>query len=305
MKKIITICGPTGIGKTGFAIFLARAFNGEIIGADSMQIYKHMDIGTAKPDASERAQVPHHLVDFLDPAQDFDAGQYVQMADQVVDALGQKNRIPIVAGGTGLYIRALLYGLFRSQPVCQATLAELTKTLENKGSPYLHQQLESYDPAAAQRIHPHDGFRITRALEVFLTTGIPISRRQTQQSFSQPRYRSLTLGLYMDRHDLYDRINQRVDMMMAQGLFSEVQALVEKGYDLNLKPMQSIGYRHMGWVINKDLDLDTAVSLLKRDTRRYAKRQFTWFRKEPGIVWITPSQTDQAVTLVKDFLTSL
>lgn len=304
MKKIITICGPTGIGKTGFAIFLARSFNGEIIGADAMQIYKHMDIGTAKPDASERAQVPHHLVDFLDPTQDFDAGQYVKMADQVVDALGQKNRIPIVAGGTGLYIRALLYGLFRSQPVCQATLAELTKTLENKGSPYLHQQLASCDPAAAQRIHPNDGFRITRALEVFLTTGIPISRRQTQHSFTHPRYLSLTLGLYMDRHDLYERINQRVDMMMAQGLFSEVQNLVKKGYDLNLKSMQSIGYRHMGWVINRDLDLDTAVSLLKRDTRRYAKRQFTWFRKEPGIVWINPSQTDRAVTLVKDFLTS-
>ena len=304
MKKIITICGPTGIGKTGFAIFLAKAFNGEIIGADSMQIYKQMDIGTAKPDASERAEACHHLVDFLDPAEDFDAGQYAHLADQAIDTIIQKNRIPIVAGGTGLYIRALLYGLFRSHPACQDTLAELTETLEKKGSPYLHQQLEACDPSAAERIHPHDGFRIIRALEVFLTTGIPISRKQTQQPLTRPRYRSLTLGLYMDRRDLYDRINQRVDMMMSQGLFSEVQDLVKKGYDLNLKSMQSIGYRHMGWVINKDIDLDTAVSLLKRDTRRYAKRQFTWFRKEPGIVWMTTSQTDRAVALVKDFLTS-
>ena len=304
MKKIITICGPTGIGKTGFAIFLARAFKGEIIGADSMQIYKYMDIGTAKPDASERAQVRHHLVDFLDPAREFDAGQYAQMADQAIDAIVQNDRLPIVAGGTGLYIRALLYGLFRSRPVCRTTLADLAEILEKKGSPYLHRQLASCDPEAAGRIHPHDGFRIIRALEVFLTSGVPISQKQTQHGFARPRYRSLTLGLYMDRRDLYDRINQRVDMMMAQGLFSEVQDLVDKGYGLNLKSMQSIGYRHMGEVINRNLDLDTAVSLMKRDTRRYAKRQFTWFRKEPDMVWITPSEKDRAAALAKEFLTS-
>ncbi|EMS79369.1 tRNA (adenosine(37)-N6)-dimethylallyltransferase MiaA [Desulfotignum phosphitoxidans] len=304
MKKIITVCGPTGIGKTGFAIFLAKTFNGEIIGADSMQIYKYMDIGTAKPDASERAKARHHLVDFLDPAKDFDAAQYTQMAGQTIDTMTQNNRIPIVAGGTGLYIRSLLYGLFRSRPACQNTLARLTQTLEEKGSPYLHQQLDACDPSAARRIHPHDGFRIIRALEVFQTTGIPISQRQTQHSFAHPCYRSLTLGLYMDRHDLYERINQRVDIMMAQGLLTEVQGLVKKGYDLSLKSMQSIGYRHMGKVINHELDIETAVSLLKRDTRRYAKRQFTWFKKEPGIVWIEPSQKDRALALVKDFLTS-
>jgi tRNA dimethylallyltransferase len=304
MQKIITICGPTGIGKTGFAISLARAFKGEIIGADSMQIYKYMDIGTAKPDASERAQVRHHLVDFMDPAQEFDAGQYAQLADQAVDTIVQNEHLPIVAGGTGLYIRALLYGLFRSRKACRTTLAELTETLEKKGGPYLHRQLESCDPVAAGRIHPRDGFRIVRALEVFLTTGVPISQKQTQHEFTRPRYRSLTLGLYMDRRDLYDRINQRVDMMMAQGLFFEVQDLVNRGYALNLKSMQAIGYRHMGWVINGDLVLEKAVSLLKRDTRRYAKRQFTWFRKEPGIVWITPSEKDRAAALVKEFLTS-
>lgn len=304
MKKIITICGPTGIGKTGFAIYLAKQFNGEIIGADSMQIYKYMDIGTAKPDVSERAEARHHLVDFLDPAKDFDAGQYAHLAGQAIDTIVQKKRLPIVAGGTGLYIRSLLYGLFRSQPACQKTLAELTETLEKKGSSYLHQQLEICDPSAARRIHAHDGFRIIRALEVYLTTGIPISESQTQQPFTHPRYRSLTLGLYMDRHELYERINERVDIMMGQGLLFEVQGLVKKGYGLNLKSMQSIGYRHMGKVINHELDIETAVSLLKRDTRRYAKRQFTWFKKEPGIVWITPKQTDRAVSLVKDFLTS-
>lgn len=304
MKNIITICGPTGIGKTGFSIFLARAFNGEIVGADSMQIYKYMDIGTAKPDPSERAQARHHLVDFLDPAHEFDAGQYAQMADHAIEAIINKEKLPIVAGGTGLYIRALLYGLFRSRPICRSTLAELTDILEKKGSADLHRQLESCDPSAAKRIHPHDGFRIIRALEVFLTTGAPISEKQARHAFARPRYRSLTIGLYMDRHDLYDRIDQRVDKMMDQGLYSEVMHLVEKGYDLNLKSMQSIGYRHMGWVINRKLDMDRAVHLLKRDTRRYAKRQFTWFRKEPGIVWLTPTQTDRAVALVKEFLTS-
>ncbi|MCF8125997.1 MAG: tRNA (adenosine(37)-N6)-dimethylallyltransferase MiaA [Desulfotignum sp.] len=303
MEKIITICGPTGIGKTGFAIALAHACNAEIIGADSMQIYKYMDIGTAKPDAREMARAPHHLVDFLDPAREFDAGQYADMAVKKIETITQKGRVPIVAGGTGLYIRALLYGLFRSKPVCEKTLAQLTRVLADKGSRYLHRQLGECDPAAAGKIHPHDGFRIIRALEVFLTTGVPISKRQRKHNFSQARFKSLTLGLYMDRTSLYDRINRRVDAMMAKGLFAEVQGLLQKGYSLDLKSMQSIGYRHMGWVIKGETDLDTAVRLLKRDTRRYAKRQFTWFKKEPGIVWITPSQTDHALAMAKDFLT--
>jgi tRNA dimethylallyltransferase len=304
MKKIITICGPTGVGKTRFAIALANACNGEIIGADSMQIYKYMDIGTAKPDTAELACAPHHLVDFLDPAKDFDAGRYAQMAAQKIDSLFQKDKLPIVAGGTGLYIRSLLYGLFRSQPVCEKTLEQLTRILADNGSEYLHRQLKECDPPAAKKIHPHDTFRIIRALEVFHTTGIPISREQKKHNFSQARYRSLTLGLYMDRDILYDRINHRVDIMITRGLLAEVQGLVKKGYPLDLKSMQSIGYRHMGWVIREELDMDEAVRLLKRDSRRYAKRQFTWFKKEPGIIWIEPSQLNKALVLVKDFLTS-
>ncbi len=303
MEKIITICGPTGIGKTGFAIALAKACNAEIIGADSMQIYKYMDIGTAKPDAAELAQVPHHLVDFLDPSRDFDAGQYAQMAAQKIIDITQKGRIPIIAGGTGLYIRALLYGLFRSCPVCEKTLAQLTRAAQEKGSAYLHDQLRTCDPAAAQKIHPHDSFRIIRALEVFQTTGTPISQMQKEHNFISPRYQSLTIGLFMDRKTLYERIDSRVDAMIQQGLLAEVTDLVEKGYSLDLKSMQSIGYRHMGWFLKKELDFDRARFLLKRDTRRYAKRQFTWFRKEPGIIWLKPSQITRAKILVKDFLT--
>jgi len=303
MEKIITICGPTGIGKTGFAIALAKSCNAEIIGADSMQIYKYMDIGTAKPDAAELAQAPHHLVDFLDPARDFNAGQYAQMAAQKIIDITRKGRVPIIAGGTGLYIRALLYGLFRSSPVCEKTLARLTRTAQEKGSAYLHQQLQACDFAAAQKIHPHDSFRIIRALEIFQATGTPISQMQKEHNSNASRYKRLTIGLFMDRHALYERINLRVDAMIREGLLAEVKNLVEKGYSLDLKSMQSIGYRHMGWFLKNELDFDRAVSLLKRDTRRYAKRQFTWFRKEPGIIWLKPSQIARAKTLAKEFLT--
>jgi tRNA dimethylallyltransferase len=303
MEKIITICGPTGIGKTGFAIALAKAFNAEIIGADSMQIYKYMDIGTAKPDAAELAQAPHHLVDFLDPSRDFDAGRYAQMAAQKINEITRKGRVPIIAGGTGLYIRALLYGLFRSRPVCENTLAHLTRVAQEKGSAYLHKKLCACDPAAARKIHPHDNFRIIRALEVFQTTGIPISLMQKEHNFASPRYQSLTMGLFLDRDTLYERINERVAAMIRKGLLAEVTDLVEKGYSLDLKSMQSIGYRHMGWFLKKEVDFDRAVFLLKRDTRRYAKRQFTWFKKEPGIIWLKPSQLSRAKALVKEFLT--
>ena len=303
MEKIITICGPTGIGKTGFAISLAKACNGEIIGADSMQIYKYMNIGTAKPDREELAEAPHHLVDFLDPSQDFDAGKYAQMAAQKIIDITRKGRVPIIAGGTGLYIRALLYGLFRSRPVCEKKLAHLTRTAQEKGSVYLHNRLRTCDPAAAQKIHPHDSFRIIRALEVFQTTGTPISQMQKEHNFNSPRYQSMTIGLFMDRKALYQRIDSRVDAMIRQGLLAEVTDLVQKGYCLDLKSMQSIGYRHMGWFLKKEVVFDRAVFLLKRDTRRYAKRQLTWFKKEPGILWLEPSQITRAKTLAKEFLT--
>lgn len=303
MEKIITICGPTGVGKTNLAIAIARQFNGEIIGADSMQIYKYMNIGTAKPDPDELKMAPHHLVDFLDPKQTFDAGQYASQAGEIIESLHTQGKLPIVAGGTGLYIRALLYGLFRAQPACETTLAELTRILKEKGSRFLHDQLKACDPAAAQRIHPHDSFRLIRALEVFHTTGQPISRKQKAHDFKTARYQSLTLGLHMDRKQLYQRIDNRVDAMISQGLLHEVNGLVEKGYSLDLKSMQAIGYRHMAMFLKGEADFEETIQLFKRDTRRYAKRQFTWFNREPGLIWIDPSQIDQALDLVKDFLT--
>ncbi len=304
MQKIITICGPTGIGKTAFSIELARQFSGEIIGADSMQIYKFMDIGTAKPTREETEQIPHHLIDFLDPAQNFDAGKYAQMAASAVQNLSDRNRTCLVAGGTGLYIRALIFGLFRSRPICEQTIEQLTNEAEQQGSFHLHARLADCDPVAAKKIHPHDTFRIVRALEVFQTTGQPISSRQDHHGFTQPRFHSLTIGLSMDRDLLYKRINRRVDIMMEQGFLAEVEKLLDLGYGLDLKSMRSIGYRHIGLYLTGQLSFAEAMRLFKRDTRRYAKRQFTWFRKEPGIIWTEPSKVEETAEMVRNFLLS-
>ncbi len=302
MNSIIVICGPTGIGKTSFAIRLAKQFNAEIVGADSMQIYKYMDIGTAKPSCEELSQVPHHLVDFVEPDEEFDAGRYMALADEAIKQISEQKKNVIVAGGTGFYIKALLYGLFRTSGVCQDTIEALTCELEEKGSRYLHERLALCDPEAARKIHPNDSFRVIRALEVFETTGRKISDRQHSHNFKKKRYEFLKIGLYMDRQDLYSRINKRVDMMLDQGLLQEVAGLIEKGYPLSLKSMQSIGYRHMGMFIENRVDWQEAVRLLKRDTRRYAKRQFTWFRRDDQIHWLLPSQILQAQELVKKFL---
>ena len=303
MKKIIVICGPTGIGKTSFAISIAKKFNGEIIGADSMQIYKYMDIGTAKPSPEELKLARHHLVNFVDPKEDFDAGQYVKAADKAIEDIIIREKTPIIAGGTGLYIRALLHGLFRSEPICLQTLSQLTKELEEKGNTSLYQKLVTCDPKAAKKIHPNDSFRVIRALEVCQTTGQKISDRQKNHNFEDQRYNYLKIGLYLDRKVLYDRINKRVDVMLAQGLLNEVTKLVQKGYSFNLKPMQSIGYKHMAMFINNEVDWQEAVRLFKRDTRRYAKRQFTWFHRDKDINWLMTSQSDEAQKLIKEFLT--
>ncbi len=303
MKKIIVICGPTGIGKTGFSIAMAREFNAEIVGADSMQIYRHMTIGTAKPLPNELALARHHLVDFLDPGTDYDAGQYVKDADRAIQDICTRKKLPIIAGGTGLYIKALLHGLFRSKSICAATMSRLTAELEEKGSPRLHEILKQCDPEAAQKIHPNDGFRVVRALETYHTTGLRISQAHQRHNFSDLRYHCLKIGLTMDREKLYKRINQRVDIMLDQGLLDEVKGLAEKGISFDLKPMQSIGYKHMAMFIKGQVDWPEAVRLLKRDTRRYAKRQFTWFKRDENIHWLEPSQQDTARQLIKEFLT--
>ncbi|ACN15309.1 MiaA [Desulforapulum autotrophicum HRM2] len=299
-KKIILVCGPTGVGKTGFAIDLATRVGAEIIGADSMQIYRYMDVGTAKPDAREQSAVRHYLVDVVDPDQDFDAACFARMADLAIEELHKKGRAAVVAGGTGFYFKALVHGLFRGTKADPRVLAALEQ--EAAKGVDLHARLLRVDPSAAAKIHPNDLFRVIRALEVATTHNATISSLQEAHGFEGERYRALKFGLYMDREKLYQRIEKRVDMMLDQGLIQEVEGLLNRGYTSDLKSMQSIGYRHVCLYLKGEIGFNEMVGLLKRDTRRYAKRQLTWFRREKEMIWLMPQEIERAFSLASDFL---
>jgi tRNA dimethylallyltransferase len=299
--KIIVICGPTGVGKTGFAIELARQFNGEIVGADSMQIYRHMNIGTAKPTAAEQAEVAHHMVDIVDPHEDFDAAEYGRLAYACVTRLIERDKLPFVVGGTGLYIKALIYGLAQAVPSDDKIRSQLKAELSQSSALAMHNRLAQVDPQSARRIHPNDTFRILRALEVFQITGRPISAFHDSHGFAQTRFDALRIGLTLPRPQLYARIDQRVDAMLVQGLVDEVRVLLDKGLDCRLKSMQSLGYRHMADFLQGRLEWDEAVRTLKRDHRRYAKRQMTWFGADDNVRWLQPDQLPQAVDLIETF----
>ena len=302
--RVIVVCGPTGIGKTRTAIQLAERFHGEIIGADSMQIYRWMDIGTAKPTPAEQACVRHHMVDIVDPDTPYDAARYARDAGNVIRELHDRGVVPIVAGGTGLYIKALIYGLFDSRPPDPDIRRSLEDLADAHGPPYLHTQLAACDPQAAAGIHVNDRFRIIRALETYQATGRPISDHQRQHRFAQPRFATAKVGLIMPREDIYARIDRRVDQMVAEGLLEEVRSLLARGYGAELKSMQSIGYRHMADHLIKGVDWAETLRLLKRDTRRYAKRQLTWFRADPEMVWIAPDQIESLQPGLASFLTN-
>lgn len=300
--KVVIITGPTGVGKTAFAIKLALRFNAEIINCDSMQIYRYMDIGTAKPTPEELGLVRHSLIDIVTPDQQFDAAMFSEMAAREEERIRTSGKNVIMVGGTGLYIRAFTNGLFRSEPVESEKLDLLKSEAERLGAPLLHARLAEVDPKASEKIHPNDTFRIIRALEHFEKTGSPISKSWESHGFRESRYQTLKICLHMERSDLYDRINRRVEMMMADGLLEEVKKLLEMGYGRNLKPMRSIGYRHMCEYLAGEVDLKRSMELLKQDTRHYAKRQLTWFRHEPDSIWITPGDYDKALSLLETFL---
>jgi len=297
----VVICGPTGIGKTSFAIELARRFRGEIIGADSMQLYRHMDIGTAKPTPAEQAAITHHMVDIVDPDEHFDAEMYADMAYAKVLALTEKRILPFIVGGTGLYIKALIHGLFESIKIDAGVRKRLKKEVEDLGGPHLHTRLKAVDPAAAARIHANDTYRIVRALEIYETTGRPMSDTQAQHRFEPQRLQTVKIGLHMDREALYQRIDQRVDIMLDQGVLAEAKELLEAEYSPDLKSMKSLGYRHMAAFLKNEVDWEEAVRTLKRDTRRYAKRQMTWFKADPEIVWMGPNELEEAAAMITTF----
>ncbi len=300
-QQLIVICGPTAVGKTGFAIELARQFGGEIVGADSMQIYRRMDIGTAKPTACEQKRVAHHMVDILNPDEDFDAVRYARLADRCIARLSSEEKVPFVVGGTGLYIKALVHGLTAAAPAATRIRERLQSELAVSGAPAMHRRLQAYDPASAERIHPNDSYRILRALEVFEITGQSITRHYAEHGFAASRYDALYIGLDLPRDVLYERINRRVEIMLAEGFADEVRTLLEEGYGGDLKSMQSLGYRHMVDYLRGRLDWDEAVRTLKRDHRRYAKRQLTWFRATPNMHWLAPDQYHLAAELIESF----
>ncbi len=280
LPPLLLISGPTAVGKSAVALELARRCNAEIINGDSLQVYRYLDIGTAKPDITERSLLPHHLFDILDPDQPFNATEFQLRADAVIAEIHGRGALPLVVGGTGLYLKALLFGLCQMPEIEPEIRIELENRLELEGSESLHAELNRLDAALAARLAPRDKTRVIRALEIVLATGKSITYFQEQHKFSSPRYNFLHVFLDLDREQLYQRINRRVELMIAAGLRDEVQGLLKKGYSPGLKPLQSIGYRQMLKHLAGRLTLDQAISDTQQATRHYAKRQLTWFRND-------------------------
>ncbi len=281
-NKVLILLGPTCVGKTGIAILLAKALKTEIISADSMQIYRHMDIGTAKPSVEERKLIKHHMIDIVEPWESFSVGKYISMVKPIIESLHKNNKIPIVVGGTGLYIKAMTRGLF-SGPSADWKLREELLALEKEEKGFLFSYLKDLDPEAAQRTSPTDTRRIIRALEVCLKSNINIS--EMQKKFTRPLpYEFIKIGLKRERKELYKLIEDRVDTMIATGLVEEVKNLLAINPDKT--PLQAIGYKEMILYLEGKITLQEAAKLIKRATKRFAKRQFTWFKKEEGIHWV-------------------
>ncbi len=300
--RLIILAGPTGVGKTGLALQLASAAGGEIISADAMQVYRLMDIGTAKPTGEQRSLVKHHLLDVADPDEPFNAALFIKQVQPVIGALHQQRKPIFIVGGTGLYIRALLGGLFDGPQADETLRASYRAALSAHGPAYLYEKLKRKDEQAARRINPHDAVRIMRALEVFEISGQSIVEQQRQHDFGQRRYDYLKIGLTMERQPLFDRIGQRTDQMMTGGFVEEVRHLLARGYTASLKSMQSLGYRHVVRYLDGLHDLSTTVQAIKRDTRRYAKRQMTWFGSDREMIWFRPDERDAIAKIVASFL---
>ncbi len=300
--KIVIIGGPTASGKSAVAMELAERFHGEIVSADSIQIYRHMDIGSAKPSLEDRARVPHHMIDIRDPDEDFSAGDFVREARKRISDILGRNAVPVVAGGTGLYIRLLVGGIVDAPPRDDELRACLRREEKKKGVGALWEKLFRMDPEAAGSIPRENVARIIRALEVAHITGEKPSVLRRAHGFKDRPYRALFLCLSPQRAILYERIDNRVDRMIRSGLLDEVLKLYRLGYSPELKSMKSLGYRHAGLVLNGAMALQDAVVLMKRDTRRYAKRQFTWFRSEPEALWYDPAQLEGIRLVVANFL---
>ncbi|GAB6151647.1 tRNA (adenosine(37)-N6)-dimethylallyltransferase MiaA [Desulfosporosinus burensis] len=287
MYPLVVIIGPTGVGKTALGIALAQTIGGEIISGDSVQVYQKLDIGSAKPTTEELQLVPHHLIDCLDPTEPFTAAQFKSQATSLIAEIRGRGHIPIVVGGTGLYIRSLLDPYDFSQHGSEEIRSKWKEFAILHGNEALHRELEKQDPVTAEQLHPNNVMRIIRALEVFELTGKTLSsQRQFRDDEYQPLDPSIVyIGLTAPRDVIYDRINQRCVTMLKHGLIEETLTLLKNGYAPTLKPLQSIGYRHAIWFLKGRVTQPEMLRLLQRDTRHFAKRQFTWFRRDPRISW--------------------
>lgn len=289
MIPILILCGPTAVGKSALALELAEKFNAEIVSADSQQIWRELDIGTAKPSPQDRARVPHHLIDVASPEEKFDVARYAALADAAIADICGRGRMPLVAGGAGMYLRILLCGLCEAPPRNADVREALMDRAQSEGLPSLFEELKKMDPVAAQKIHPNDKTRIVRALEVHAVTGQTLSQFQKAHAFRQPRYEALQIGLNCDRAELHQKIERRVDWMIANGWGEEVRELL-KFYSPDCQALQSIGYKQLVAHLQGRTPLEEAVKEIKQQTRAFARRQLTWFRADKKIRWFDTSQ---------------
>lgn len=285
LGNILIVCGPTASGKSHLAVRLAQVLDAEIVNADSMQIYRGMDIGTAKPSVDQQGGVRHHLIDIIDPDQQFSAADYSAAADESIRDIQLRGKRVVVVGGTGLYIRALVHGLVDSPSGEGALRQSLQEEAARSGNHAMLEKLRLVDPELAATLHPNNLVRIIRALEVHHLTGIPLSVYQKQHAFATRRYNALQIGISVERKVLYQRIDERVEQMLSAGLADEVKSLASAGFSRDDKALRSIGYKEMAACLHGELSLEEAARLIKRDTRHYAKRQLTWFNADPDILW--------------------
>lgn len=283
--RLLVILGPTAIGKSSLAVEIAKIINGEILSADSLQVYRYLDIGTAKPSKEEQTQVDHHLIDIIDPDEEFNAGLFREYANSVIRELAKNRTKLVVIGGTYLYVRVLLHGLIAGAASNKEIRDRFRVLKSSFGVGYFYEKLKSLDPESALRIHSNDYVRIERALESYYLTGEKISNLQKRHGFRDNEYCYLKIGLYDERHAIRKRIEDRVDSMIRNGFIEEVKTIRSMGFLPTLKPLQSIGYRQINQYLDKDISLKTAVELIKRDTKRLAKRQMTWLRSDKEISW--------------------
>lgn len=306
---LVVILGPTASGKSSLALHLAKAFSGEIVNCDSVQVYRYLEIGASKPSHRERAEIPHHLLDVVDPDQLFTAGEYLSQGRAVLAEIRQRRNLPIVAGGTGLYLRALLMGLFDGPKRSEELRQRLNALSESKGIAHLHRLLNRVDPDSADRISVRDKPKMIRALEVFFLTSKPISWHFNAGRKPLQGFKALKIGLSPPKALVYQAINLRVEQMFADGLVSEVQSILERGFSPNLKALQSLGYFQVVRHLQGGLTLTEAEEQTKLKTRQYAKRQMTWFRKEDNVIWFEgfgkdPSVQREVQAIVRSFLGS-